>query len=99
LPVLTVLDTYRISDGKLVKEGRCIGDAFATCHRPPDGDLNAGHSFVSMLDGHVKKVTVADQLRKSRRVPGLEDSDFGPGGNLALAWPLDIPPLGGWEHQ
>jgi len=76
-----------------------FGEAFATYHRPPGGDLNAGFSFVSMLDGHVRRVTVADQLRKSRRVPGLEDSKLGPGGNLALAWPLDIPPPGGWEHQ
>jgi len=99
LPVLKVLATYQIGGSHLIKDGRYIGDAFATCHRPLDGDLNAGHSFVSMLDGHVKKVTLADQLRKSRRVPGLEDSKLGPGGNLALAWPLDIPPPGGWDHQ
>lgn len=76
-----------------------VGDAFATYHRPRGGDLNTGHSYISMLDGHVQKVTVSDQLRKSRRVKDLPDSRLGPGGNLALAWPLDIPPLGGWDNQ
>ena len=76
-----------------------VGDAFATYHRPRGGDLNTGYSHVSMLDGHVQKVTVSEQLRKSRRVEGLPDSRLGPGGNLALAWPLDIPPLAGWENQ
>lgn len=66
---------------------------------PSGGDLNTGHSYISMLDGHVQKVTVSDQLRKSRRVKDLPDSRLGPGGNLALAWPLDIPPLGGWDNQ
>lgn len=76
-----------------------IGDAFATYHRPRRGDPNTGRSFVSMLDGHVQQVTVADQLRKSRRIEGLSESRLGPGGNLRLAWPLDIPPPGGWENQ
>jgi prepilin-type N-terminal cleavage/methylation domain-containing protein len=76
-----------------------VGDAFATYHRPRGGDLNTGHSYVSMLDGHVRKVTVADQLRRSRRVENLPDSRLGPGGNLYLAWPLDTPPLAGWENQ
>jgi prepilin-type N-terminal cleavage/methylation domain-containing protein len=76
-----------------------VGDAFATCHRPRGGDLNTGHSYVSLLDGHVQKVTVADQLRRSRRVPDLPASRLGPGGNLHLAWPLEIPPLAGWENQ
>ncbi|MEN6333523.1 MAG: hypothetical protein ABFE01_04635, partial [Phycisphaerales bacterium] len=78
-----------------------IGDAFATYHRPRGGDLNTGHSYVSMLDGHVEKVTVADQLRASRREPSLNmpESRFGPGGNLRLAWPSEIPPLCGWENQ
>ena len=75
------------------------GSAFATCHRPRGGDLNTGHSYVSLLDGHVQKVTVADQLRRSRRVENLPDSRLGPGGNLHLAWPLNTPPLGGWENQ
>ncbi len=75
------------------------GDAFATCHRPRGGDLNTGHSFVALLDGHVEKITVADQLRRSRRVNDLPESRLGPGGNLRLAWPLDVPPLGGWENQ
>ena len=75
------------------------GSAFATCHRPRGGDLNTGHSYVSLLDGHVQKVTVADQLRRSRRVENLPDSRLGPGGNLHLAWPLNPPPLGGWENQ
>jgi hypothetical protein len=76
-----------------------VGDAFATYHRPRGGDLNTGHSFVSMLDGHVQKVTVPDQLRRSRRPEGLPASRFGPGGNLHLAWPIQTPPLGGWENQ
>jgi len=76
-----------------------VGDAFATYHRPRGGDLNTGHSYVSLLDGHVQKVTVSDQLRKSRRVEDLPKSRLGPGGNLHLAWPLDIPPLAGWDSQ
>ncbi len=76
-----------------------VGDAFATYHRPRGGDLNTGHSYVSMLDGHVRKITVSDQLRKSREDPNLPPSRLGPGGNLHLAWPLNIPPLGGWENQ
>jgi len=76
-----------------------VGDAFATYHRPPGGDLNAGHSYISMLDGHVRKVTVVDQLRRSQPVEGLPESPLGPGGNLHLAWPLDVPPLAGWENQ
>lgn len=76
-----------------------VGDAFATYHRPRGGDLNTGHSYVAMLDGHVRKVTVSDQLRRSRRADGLPESSLGPGGNLYLAWPLGIPPLGGWEGQ
>jgi hypothetical protein len=79
--------------------GAPIGDAFATYHRPRGGDLNTGHSYVSMLDGHVEKITVADQLRASRRGPNLPESRLGPGGNLHMAWPLNVPPLGGWENQ
>jgi len=76
-----------------------VGDAFATYHRPRGGDLNTGHSYVSLLDGHVRKVTVSDQLRRSRRSEELPASSLGPGGNLHLAWPLDTPPLAGWENQ
>ncbi len=76
-----------------------VGDAFATYHRPRKGDLNAGHSYVSMLDGHVRKVTVADQLRRSRQIESIPASRLGPGGNLHLAWPIEIPPLAGWENQ
>ncbi len=76
-----------------------VGDAFATCHRPRGGDLNTGHSYVSMLDGHVRKVTVSDQLRRSRQIEDLPPSRLGSGGNLHLAWPIDIPPLAGWENQ
>jgi prepilin-type processing-associated H-X9-DG protein len=61
--------------------------------------MNTGHSYVSMVDGHVEKVTVADQLRKSRRIEGLPESRLGTGGNLHLAWPLTTPPPGGWENQ
>jgi prepilin-type N-terminal cleavage/methylation domain-containing protein len=90
-------DTERMHVSKV--EDTTAGDAFATYHRPRRGDLNTGHSYVSMLDGHVQKVTVADQLRASRRVPDLPESRLGAGGNLRLAWPLDIPPPGGWENQ
>lgn len=76
-----------------------VGDAFATYHRPPKGDLNTGHSYVSMLDGHVRKITVSDQLRRSRRIEGPPESSLGPGGNLHLAWPLEVPPLAGWGSQ
>ncbi len=97
---LNIETTYWLRHETLVrKNDRYLGDSFATCHRPRKGDLNTGHSYVSMLDGHVRQVTVADQLRKSRRVPGLPESRLGPGGNLSLAWPLDVPPPGGWENQ
>lgn len=99
-PALDIQTTYRIRGQAIErKEHFELGDAFATCHRPRKGDLNAGHSYVSMLDGHVQQVTVADQLRKSRRVPFLPESRLGPGGNLTLAWPLNVPPPGGWENQ
>jgi len=98
-PSYTTFDTpvERPSASKMPQTD--VGDAFATYHRPRGSDLNTGYSFVSMLDGHVRKITVSDQLRRSRRVQGLPDSPLGPGGNLHLAWPLDIPPLGGWENQ
>lgn len=99
LPALQILSTYRISGSQLTQDDWRIGHAFATYHRPRRGDLNTGHSYVVMLDGHVQKVTVADQLRRSRRISGLGESRLGPGGNLALAWPLDIPPPGGWDNQ
>ncbi len=99
LPSLDILPTYVLQGVALEKEDCLIGDAFATCHRPRHGDLNTGYSYVSMLDGHVRKVTVSDQLRRSRQVPGVEPSRLGPGGNLTLAWPVDVPPLGGWENQ
>jgi len=98
-PVLAIEPTYRISDNAMVRDDTRLGDAFATCHRPRKGDMNTGYSHVSMVDGHVMTVTVADQLRKSRRAAGLPESRLGPGGNLHLAWPLAVPPPGGWEHQ
>jgi prepilin-type N-terminal cleavage/methylation domain-containing protein len=99
-PSLRVEATYAPSgEGLEKKDDRYLGEAFATYHRPHKGDLNAGHSYVSMLDGHVRQVTVADQLRKSRQVPSLPEGPLGPGGNLHLAWPLNIPPPGGWESQ
>jgi prepilin-type N-terminal cleavage/methylation domain-containing protein len=98
-PSLRIRPSYYINGTTLTKRKIVFGDAFATCHRPRLRDLNTGHSNVAMLDAHVEKVTVADQLRASRRVPGLQESRFGPGGNLALAWPLDIPPPGGWDNQ
>ena len=96
---LSIETTYWLRKTLAKKDDRYIGDAFATCHRPRKGDLNTGHSYISMLDGHVEKVTVADQLRKSRRVDWLPESRLGPGGNLHLACPLDVPPPGGWENQ
>ena len=73
-------------------------DVFATYHRPPKGDYDAGHSYAVMLDGHTTKITVADQVRSSVGSVG-EPSQYGTGGNLALAWPLDIAPPGGWDKQ
>jgi prepilin-type N-terminal cleavage/methylation domain-containing protein/prepilin-type processing-associated H-X9-DG protein len=96
---LKIETTYWLRETLTRKDDRYIGDAFATCHRPRKGDFNTGHSNVSMLDGHVEKVTAADQLRKSRRVEWLPESRLGPGGNVFLAWPLDIAPPGGWENQ
>ncbi len=96
---LEILPTHGLTPGQMVPEGRPLGQAFATYHRPKKGDLNTGYSFASMLDGHVRKITVADQLRRSRRVPGIDEGELGPGGNLALAWPIDVPPPGGWQNQ
>jgi hypothetical protein len=99
-PALDIETTYQLVNNALEENGvHDFADAFATYHRPPKGDLNLGHSYVSMLDGHVRQVTVADQLRKSRRIPSLPESRLGPGGNLHLAWPLSVPPPGGWENQ
>jgi len=99
LPNLEILPTYTIAGSQSKKDDLLIGDCFATYHHPYKGDLNTGYSYVVMLDGHVEKVTVADQLRKSRHPPNMKESRLGPGGNLALAWPLDVPPPGGWENQ
>jgi len=97
---LEILATRTITgDGDLRQNVNRIGHSFATYHRPKGGDLNTGHSYAAMLDGHVEKITVADQLRRSRENPGFGASRLGPGGNLALAWPLDVPPPGGWENQ
>ncbi len=99
LPALHILPTYLLSGGQLVRDNLEIGDAFATCHHPDKGDLNTGYSYAVMLDGHVEKVTVADQFRRSRRPPDMKEGRLGPGGNLAPAWPLDVPPPGGWDNQ
>jgi prepilin-type N-terminal cleavage/methylation domain-containing protein len=100
-PHLDILPTYEVELplGALSRYENRFGDAFATCHRPRGGDLNTGHSYVVMLDGHVEKVTVSDQLRRSRRPADMGECRLGPGGNLARAWPLEIPPPGGWENQ
>jgi prepilin-type N-terminal cleavage/methylation domain-containing protein len=99
-PSLRVETTYTPAGEELQKQDdRYLGEAFATYHRAKKGDLNTGHSYVSMLDGHVRQVSAADQLRRSRQVPGLPESQLGPGGNLHLAWPLNVPPPGGWENQ
>ena len=99
-PRLSIETTYELyGDAMKRKTDLHLGHAFATCHRPRKGDPSTGHSYISMLDGHVQQVTVADQLRKSRRVPFLPESRLGPGGNLTLAWPLNVPPPGGWENQ
>lgn len=99
LPALDIRSRYRLEGTGLTQNQPYTGDAFATYHRPYKDDLNTGHSYVVMLDGHVEKVTVADQLRGSSQIPDLAPSQHGPGGNLALAWPSDIPPPGGWENQ
>jgi prepilin-type N-terminal cleavage/methylation domain-containing protein len=100
LSALNIETTYKIDGGAIVaKDDRFIGDAFATHHRPRKGDLNTGHSYIAMLDAHVEKVTALDQLRRSRQVPKLGESRLGPGGNLSLAWPVNVAPPGGWENQ
>ena len=73
--------------------------SFATCHRAKDEDFETGYSFAVMLDGHVIEVTKDDQKRASSLKPGEEMSQYGPGGNVALAWPLETPPIAGWESQ
>jgi len=98
-PALRIMPTLHINSDNQFIQYPGDGDSFATYHRPPKEDLNAGYSFLVMLDGHVKKVTVSDQLRRSRQVPEVEPSQYGPGGNLALAWPIDIDPPGGWDAQ
>jgi prepilin-type N-terminal cleavage/methylation domain-containing protein len=96
---LNIETTYDVGGTTAPKDDRYTGDAFATYHRPRKGDLNTGHSYVAMLDAHVERVTAVDQLRRSRQVPGLGESRLGPGGNLFLAWPVNVPPPGGWENQ
>ncbi len=96
---LTIKMTYVLEGDWLVQNTEGLGDCFATCHRPKRKDLNTGDSFMVMLDGHTRKITLSDQLRRSRHVPGMGESRLGPGGNLRLAWPIDIPPTGGWENQ
>ena len=91
--------TYYLKGTSLYKIDPYPSDALAIYHRPRRSDFNTGHSYVVMLDGHTRKVTVSDQLRKSRQVPSVQPSELGPGGNVTLAWPLDVPPLGGWENQ
>lgn len=101
LPALELRSTYYIPQKYLdLREvAPYPGDALATYHSPRRGDLNTGYSFVVMLDGHTRKVTISDQLRKSRQVSSIEPSELGPGGNVSLAWPLDIAPPLGWENQ
>jgi len=69
-PICQIVSSYFVHDHAALKHISAVGDhtfgeAFATYHRPKHGDLNTGFSFVSMLDGHVQKVTAADQLRQS----------------------------------
>ena len=99
LPSLEMRSTYYIAGTEIGEITPYSSDALATYHNPRRGDLNTGYSFVVMLDGHTRKVTVSDQLRQSRQVEGVESSELGPGGNVTLAWPLDIAPPGGWENQ
>jgi len=95
---LSILTTLRIMGDEL-RARRDYGDCFATYHRPPGQDLNAGHSYVVMLDGHTDRVTAADQLRQSRQAATVDPGRFLPGGNVSLAWPIDVPPPGEWEGQ
>jgi len=97
-PTMDIPSTYSLILSRIGEDSRS-GDAFGTCHRPRKGDLSTGFSHVVMLDGHTEKVTVADQLRRSQLPAEAQGSRLGPGGNLALAWPLDIPPMGGWDNQ
>ena len=69
------------------------GDCFATYH---GDDLNQGFGNIAFVDGHVEFIMAEDQLRKTMHGGS---SDFGPGGNLHLAWAAKSPPPGGWEAQ
>jgi prepilin-type N-terminal cleavage/methylation domain-containing protein len=96
---LDIKVTYVLEGNVLVQNTDALGDCFATCHRPKRKDLNTGDSFMVMLDGHTRRITLSDQMRRSRQVPGMAESRLGPGGNLRVAWPVDIPPPRGWENQ
>ncbi len=98
LPALCIRSSGSLLRTADSKDLRTSGDNFATYHRPPRGDYDAGHSYAVMLDGHTLKITVADQVRSSIGSEGVP-SQYGTGGNLALAWPIDIPPPGGWDKQ
>jgi prepilin-type N-terminal cleavage/methylation domain-containing protein len=98
LPALCIDSTASIPTTPDSKDLKARHDNFATYHRPPGGDDDAGHSYAVMLDGHTMKITVADQVRSSIGSEGVP-SQYGTGGNLALAWPIDIPPPGGWDKQ
>lgn len=98
LPALCLASTGSILTTADSKDLRARHDVFATYHRPPRGDYDAGHSYAVMLDGHTLKITVGDQVRSSIGSEGVP-SQYGTGGNLALAWPIDIPPPGGWDKQ
>ncbi|MFC1765618.1 type II secretion system protein [Planctomycetota bacterium] len=98
LPALCLSSGGRLLTTVDSKDLLARDDNFATYHRPPNGDYDTGHSYAVMLDGHITKITVADQVRSSIGSIGVP-SQYGAGGNLALAWPIDIPPPGGWGKQ
>jgi prepilin-type processing-associated H-X9-DG protein len=69
-------------------------DCFATYHG--SGDLNRGYGNVALIDGHVERIRAKDQLRKNMHGGR---SELGPAGNLIWAWPVKLPPPGGWDAQ
>jgi prepilin-type processing-associated H-X9-DG protein len=86
-------------------------NCFATFHGGKKPSYSDGHANLTFLDGHVMNIEVREQLRKKmhgtsslRRsrydsYSSYERKSYHPGGNLYYAWPLEEPPLGGWEEQ
>ena len=71
-------------------------DCIATLHGSTSKYKGTGHGNALFTDAHVESIAFEDQLRN--KTHGGK-SQYGPGGNLHLAWPNEEPPPGGWEAQ